>query len=557
MSYYEQYRERIDRAIQANRERTYYAPFPENPKSYPEDAAALALSRFQACLNNDFTELLQEKPLRFEGEEISPYLQTGLGIRYPIFSDKLLVQTASKALDIWRKVSFNERAGILAACLDRMKERFFDIAYATQHTTGQSFMMAFQAGGPHAADRAMEVIAMGMEELRRVPESCVWDKPMGKFNITLQKTWKAMPRGVALVIGCSTFPTWNTLPGVFASLITGNSVIIKPHPKAVLPIAIVVAEMQKVFNEAGITPDVIQLAPDTLAFPLAWELAGHPDVRIIDYTGNTSFGNQLEGLQQTGKQVFTEKAGVNPVIIDSVTDIKAVCDNLAFSLSLYAGQMCTAPQNFFVSHQGIRTPEGMVSVDDFMELFTAALNNISGHPKMAPGVLAALQQDAQKDRIASVAAEFSDAVVLPSSSFANEEFPDARVASPLLLKVDASRTEAYDREWFGPIGVVICTPSTDESLRRVLDLSRRHGAISCGIYCTDPERVADMADQLARIFVPVSVNLTGPIYLNQHAAFSDFHVTGGNPAGNASFTDALYLNRRFVWVGQRFASSSL
>jgi phenylacetic acid degradation protein paaN len=554
MSYYEQYRERIERAMQANRERTYYAPFPENPKAYAEDAAAQALSRFQSSMNNDFTELLQEKPLRFEGEEISPYLQTGLGIRYPVFADKLLVQTASKAMDIWRKVPYTERAGILTACLDQMKERFFDIAYATQHTTGQSFMMAFQAGGPHAADRAMEVIAMGMEELSRVPASCIWEKPMGKFNISLQKTWKAMPRGVALVIGCSTFPTWNTLPGVFASLMTGNSVIVKPHPKAVLPIAMVVAEMQKVFNAAGITPDVIQLAPDTQAHPLAWELAEHPDVRIIDYTGNTDFGNRLERLQQSGKQVFTEKAGVNPVILDSVTDLKAVCDNLAFSLSLYAGQMCTAPQNFFVSADGIRTPEGMVSVDAFIELFTAALNNISTHPKMAPGVLAALQQDAQKDRIAQVAAEFSDAVVLASSPFANEEFPDARVASVLLLKVDASRTEAYDREWFGPIGVVVCTQSTDESLRRVLDLSRRHGAISCGIYCTDPARVDDMADQLAKIYVPVSINLTGPIYLNQHAAFSDFHVTGGNPAGNASFTDPLYINRRFVWVGQRYSA---
>lgn len=553
MSYYQQYREQIERAIQANHERTYYAPFPENPKAYPEDAATHALGRFQASMNNDFTELLQEKPLRFEGEEISPYLQTGLGIRYPVFADKILVQNASKALENWRKVPYTERAGILTACLDRMKERFFDIAYATQHTTGQSFMMAFQAGGPHAADRAMEVIAMGVEELSRVPESCVWDKPMGKINITLQKTWKAMPRGVALVIGCSTFPTWNTLPGVFASLITGNSVIVKPHPKAVLPIAIVVAEMQKLLNEVGISPEVIQLAPDTQAFPLAWELAEHPDVRIIDYTGNTEFGNRLERLQQSGKQVFTEKAGVNPVIIDSVVDLKAVCDNLAFSLSLYSGQMCTAPQNFFVSNEGIRTPEGVVGIDAFIEMLTAALNNISGHPKMAPGVLAALQQDAQKDRIDSVSKEFADAVVLASGTFVNEEFPDARVATPLLLKVDAARTEAYDHEWFGPIGIVICTKSTDESLRRVLDLSRRHGAISCGIYCTNPEHVADMVEQLAQIYVPVSVNLTGPIYLNQHAAFSDFHVTGGNPAGNASFTDALYLNRRFVWVGQRFA----
>jgi hypothetical protein len=47
------------------------------------------------------------------------------------------------------------------------------------------------------------------------------------------------------------------------------------------------------------------------------------------------------------------------------------------------------------------------------------------------------------------------------------------------------------------------------------------------------------------------MNLTGFIWVNQHAAFSDFHVTGGNPAGNASFTDPGFVNRRYVWVGHR------
>ncbi len=126
-----------------------------------------------------------------------------------------------------------------------MKERFFEIAYATMHTTGQAYMMSFQASGPHAADRALEAIAAGYEEQTRFPEETRWEKPMGKYNLALHKTWRAVPKGVALVIGCSTFPTWNTVPGMYASLVTGNPVIIKPHPKAVLPIAIVVAEVQK------------------------------------------------------------------------------------------------------------------------------------------------------------------------------------------------------------------------------------------------------------------------------------------------------------------------
>ncbi len=63
-----------------------------------------------------------------------------------------------------------------------------------------------------------------------------------------EEFFKAVPKGISLVIGCSTFPTWNTVPGLFASLVTGNAVIVKPHPKAILPIAIVIAELQKVFS---------------------------------------------------------------------------------------------------------------------------------------------------------------------------------------------------------------------------------------------------------------------------------------------------------------------
>ncbi|HET7179675.1 MAG TPA: phenylacetic acid degradation protein PaaN, partial [Chryseosolibacter sp.] len=60
-----------------------------------------------------------------------------------------------------------------------------------------------------------------------------------------------------------------------------------------------------------------------------------------------------------------------------------------------------------------------------------------------------------------------------------------------------------------------------------------------------------IADEMAMAATPVSFNLTGGVYMNQNAAFSDFHVTGGNPAGNASFTNPEYVAKRFTWVGHR------
>src|SRR3546814_14172375 len=100
-------------------------------------------------------------------------------------------------------------------------------------------MMAFQAGGPHAQERGLEAVAYAWNEMSRIPGRASWEKPQGKHDpIRMEKTFTVVPRGVSVIIACSTFPTWNSYPGLFASLATGNTVIVKPHPSAILPLAI-------------------------------------------------------------------------------------------------------------------------------------------------------------------------------------------------------------------------------------------------------------------------------------------------------------------------------
>ena len=82
-------------------------------------------------------------------------------------------------------------------------------------------------------------------------------------------------------------------------------------------------------------------------------------------------------------------------------------------------------------------------------------------------------------------------------------------------------------------------------------MALKYGAITCGAYTTDATVKEQITEEMNSVFTPVSFNLTGPIWVNQHAAFSDFHVTGGNPAGNASFTNQEFIVKRFVWVGNR------
>jgi phenylacetic acid degradation protein paaN len=548
MSFFEKHEEVLERAIQANLERTYYAQYPEHPKAYGEDAPVNGEKAYANALGKDFKELLQTGTEGWGGEENSPYTREDLGIRYPLFTPNVLVEKAMKAKKAWAKLGPEERAGILVEALDRIKNRFFEIAHATMHTTGQSFIMSFQASGPHAADRALEAIAMAYEEQARFPEEVQWVKPMGKFDITLTKEYKTIPKGVALVIGCSTFPTWNTVPGLFASLATGNPTIVKPHPKSVLPIAIVVAEIQKVLAETGLDPHICQLGADVSTNLITKSLAEHPDVAIMDYTGGSAFGNYLESLH--GKTVFTEKAGVNSCILDSVADLPAVLQNIAFSVSLYSGQMCTAPQNFFIPETGIATANGTVSFEDLVAQFKTAIEGIAKHPKMGVGVLGAIQNDTTLHRLDSIR-DLAVEVGLESQPVDSPEYPSIRAASPSVLVADAHNEALYELEMFGPIIFIVKTKDTNDSVARAKNLARRHGAITCLAYTTNPLVKEYIKEEMEEVFVPVTFNLTGGIFVNQHSAFSDFHVTGGNASGNASFTNPDFVNRRFVWIGYR------
>ncbi|MCF6360827.1 MAG: phenylacetic acid degradation protein PaaN [Cyclobacteriaceae bacterium] len=540
----------INRAIQAIHERTFFAQYPEHPspKIYGEDADKNGRKTFQSLVGKKFEELLQGNSDQWIGDEESPYMQEPLNISYPAFSSEELLSNADTAFHQWRKVKADLRAAILVESLDRVKNRFFEIAYATMHTTGQGYMMAFQASGPHAADRALEAIAMGYEELTRFPESVVWDKPMGKYNLKLAKEWRAVPKGISVVIGCSTFPTWNSVPGMYASLVTGNPVIIKPHPGAILPIAIFVAELQKVLKEEGLNPAICQLGVDSFSNMITKELAEDDRVKLIDYTGNSTFGNYLEGLK--GKFVFTEKTGVNSAILDSVVDIDKVIGNLAFSLSLYSGQMCTAPQNFYIPASGIKTPDGVVSFDEFAQKFADNIQGLVNNPKAGPFVLGAIQNKNTCSRVDDFGAG-KGKVWLESTQVENPMFENARTATPLVLEVDAKNEDSFSQELFGPIALLIKTENTTQSVALAKEMAIKHGAISCGAYTTDSEIKEMIADEMSLAATPVSFNLTGGIYVNQHAGFSDFHVTGGNPAGNASFTNPEYVIKRFTWVGFR------
>lgn len=547
--FFERHQPMLEQALAAAEKRGYWSPFSESPspRHYGETANDDGRAAFEAQRGQPFALDLPGAQDTVGGE-VSPF-GFELGISYPRVAPDALIEASSKALEQWRRAGPRAWVGVSLEILQRLNKHSFEIAYAVQHTTGQGFMMAFQAGGPHAQDRGVEAVTYAWQEMSQIPGVALWEKPQGKNDpIKMEKTFTVVPRGIALVIGCSTFPTWNGYPGMFASLATGNTVIVKPHPSAILPLAITVRIAREVLAEAGFDPNVVLLAVHEAGDDTAQKLALNPSVKIVDFTGSTANGDWLENNARQAL-VYTEKSGVNQVIIDSTADLKGVARNLAFSLALYSGQMCTAPQNIYIPRDGINTPEGRVSFDDVAAALGLALDKLGADAAKAVELTGAIQNEGIVARIEKARA-LGLPVVADSKTLVHPNFENARVRTPLLLRADAGNA-VISQEWFGPIAFVVATDSTEHSINLARDTVQKHGALSFAAYTTDDAIAAKVQDAAEVAGVSLSLNLTGGVFVNQTAAFSDFHGTGANPAANAALSDSAFVANRFRVVQTR------
>jgi phenylacetic acid degradation protein paaN len=544
---YNKHRDTLKRAREAIASREYWSPYPESPRAYGEEAPKDGEAAFEARLGKRFA-LDQAAADWSAGDESSPYGRD-LHVTYPVLPAADLLDNAAAVAGDWGRAPVSHRSGVCLEILDRLSKNSFEMAHAVMQTTGQSFLMAFQAGGPHALDRGLEAVAYAHEALTQLPRHMQWEKPQGTRDpLLIDKTWRLRPAGIAITLGVSTFPTWNGYPGMFASLMTGNPLIVKPHPATILPLALFVESARAVLADAGLEPDIVQLAVDTASEPIAKDLVADPRVGIVDYTGSSSFGDWLE-RNVPHAAVFTEKAGVNSVILDSAQDLKGVFRNLSVSMSMYGGQMCTSPQNVFIPRDGLRVGGEQVPFDEVVSGFVAALAGLLADDDRASDILGAIKDPASLDRIEEAAEGRS--VLLESRRVTNSRYPEAHASTPVVVAVEAEDRAAYMREMFGPVIYIVATDSTKESLALATESATRHGAITWLVYSTDTA-VQELAEDAAvAAGVAVAFNLTGGLFVNQSAAFSDFHVTGANPAGNASLTDPAFIAKRFRVVGVR------
>lgn len=536
--------------------RAYWSPHPEHPKAYGEGGAPGSLgaaegkAAFDAVLNTRL-DLGQPGTDGWTGGEVSPY-GPELGVEYPHADLDVLLPAMKAYTGAWRAAGPEIRALVCLEILSRISGRTHELAHAVMHTSGQAFMMAFQAGGPHAQDRGLEAVAYAYREQVRTPDTADWSKPQGKRDpLKLHKSFITSGRGIALLIGCNTFPTWNGYPGLFAS-----------SPPATRCWSS--RTRAPCFHWPSRCPWPVRCWARRASTRIwsRWPPSGPARAsprpsRSAPRSGSSTTPApppSATGWRRTPARPRStrRRPHVNTIVVDSTDDYRGMLANLAFSLSLYSGQMCTTPQNLLIPRDGIATDDGAKSYDDVVADIAAAVTGLLGDDARAAALLGALVNPDVKARV-EAAGELGE-VALDSRTVANPEFPDAVVRTPVVVKLDGTKTDdgaAYLSECFGPVSFAVAVESTTAALDLLRRTIRDKGAMTVGAYTTSPEVERAIEDVCLDESAQLSLNLTGGVYVNQTAAFSDFHGSGGNPAANAALCDGAFVANRFRVVEVR------
>lgn len=546
--------ETLQRAAEACRTRQHWSAFAETPSTrlHGEQAPVLGLQAFERQLGNPF-DLQQPGEIGRLGEEVSPYTRQALGIDYPSVDADALCQAALKAMRQWQGVDPEERALIGVEMLRALEAQLFENSHATMHTAGQSFMMGFVGSGANALDRGLEALVYAHKAMTDLPATALWQKSFGPHTVALEKRYHFIPSGIALVICCASFPAWNAYPAIMANLITGNPVVLKPHPGGILPMAISVRALRAVLMQHNLDPNLITLAADTRESPIAGQFLQRADVGIVDFTGSQRFGSWLE-QNLRDKRVYTETSGVNSVVIESTSDLDGMVDAIAHSLCLFSAQMCTSPQNIHIPRSGIDSDQGPISAAELAERIVAQVEDRASNPVKAAAICGALQSDATLQLLDNLQQNASKVgkVLRASAPYEHQEFPQARTATPLIIEATKPDHEMLLEEHFGPASFIISHDSAEAALASAASAALKCGAIATHVYSADKAFMDSAEQALVAAGASTTFNLTGPMPLNYAAAYSDLHVTGLNPAGNACLTDLAFVCDRFRIVQTRW-----
>jgi succinate-semialdehyde dehydrogenase / glutarate-semialdehyde dehydrogenase len=390
------------------------------------------------------------------------------------------ILAAEQALKRWRETPAWTRADLLHAAADRMLER----------TDEAARQITLEAGKPLAQAKREWALSVDQfrwyaEEARRIYGRIVESRaPGGRIEVLHE------PVGVVAAFTAWNFPAVLIARKVAPALAAGCSVIVRPSSE--VPGAAMI--MVDCLRQAGIPNGVVNLVVGPTSTTYA-RLVASPVVRKITLTGSTAVGQQMvRDAAATMKRVSMELGGNAPMIVFDDANVDAVLDLAVPTKFANAGQVCVAPDRFYV-HESLH--------DDFVSGFAKR----AGSLKLGHGLDEATQMGPliNQRRIDAIEAVIADAEKHGGRIEAGGKRPQGQnkgfFYEPTVISGLPDHAMALAEENFGPIAAITSFAESDEVFQRA---NAGDFGLSAYVFTRDPARIREAVSRIESGMVGVN-----------------------------------------------------
>lgn len=251
------------------------------------------------------------------------------------------IEEALKTFESWKWVKPEARAECLFRAAELMRKRKLELSAWEVYEVGKSW--------PEADGDVAEAIDFlefyGREMIRYAQPQPLVRIPSEKNELVY------IPLGVGIVIPPWNFPLAILVGMTSASIVTGNTVVLKPSSDS----PTIGAKFMEILNEVGLPPGVVNFLPGSGA-EVGDYLVSHPKTRFINFTGSKAVGlriNELAAKPSPGqiwiKRVVAEMGGKDVILVEEDANLEEAAQGVIASAYGFQGQKCSACSRAVVS----------------------------------------------------------------------------------------------------------------------------------------------------------------------------------------------------------------
>ncbi len=440
------------------------------------------------------------------------------------------IEAARRAFDEgpWPTMSPHERAQVLRKMADVMEKRRAELVDLNIAESGSTRALAeyLQVGIPieHLRDMAERILPSFEFERGVLPTI---GQGIGQGVVVRE------PAGVAALISAYNFPLFLNVMKVAPALAAGCTVVLKPAPATPLE-ALVLGEIA---DEAGLPPGVLNIV--TGGIDAGRELTTNPKIDLVSFTGSDTVGRLVyEQAAPSLKKVVLELGGKSANIVCEDADLAKAAQSVIGNMVTHAGQGCSLLT---------RTLVHRTRCDELIAMVTAGLGMIKvGDPAEPYIQMGPLISAEQRDKVESlIASGIEQGARIAFGGGRPAGLGNGYFVEPTLFVDVDNSMEIAQKEFFGPVGVVIPFDDDDHAVRLANDSDFGLGG---GVFSADTVRALGIAKRIRTGMVGINGGGGG---VTPHVPFGGYKQSGLGREWGAAGLEEYLQTKSITWSAAR------